>query len=137
MSITSSSGNLQSSVATEIRVELARQGRRPSDLARGLGVADKWVSNRLRGITPITIDDLERIAAVLAVKPADLLPVDAQPSIRVTGRYREQAVCIDPVDPNVRILPGDGSSGRADQHRRPRRPQRYVSPMPPTQSVAA
>lgn len=70
--------SLTEQVATEIRVQLARQGIRQSDLARKLGRNDQWLSVRIRGTQPIDLSDLEEIAAGLGVAVADLLPESVQ-----------------------------------------------------------
>lgn len=66
--------SLTEQVATEIRVELARQGIRQSELARKLGRNDQWLSVRVRGVHPIDLNDLEEIAAGLGVPVTKLLP---------------------------------------------------------------
>lgn len=66
-------GGLNAAVAAEIRAILARRGWRQSQLADKLGVKEMWVSRRLRGVNAITVDDLERIARGLGIKPANLL----------------------------------------------------------------
>jgi transcriptional regulator with XRE-family HTH domain len=45
-----------------------------AQLARALGQSPMWVSDRLRGIQPIDLDAMERIAKVLGVEVTDLLP---------------------------------------------------------------
>jgi transcriptional regulator with XRE-family HTH domain len=69
--------SLAEQVAEEIRVILARRRIKQSHLARELGVNDQWVSVRLRGVTPLDLLDLERIAAVLEVPVTELLPRSA------------------------------------------------------------
>jgi transcriptional regulator with XRE-family HTH domain len=69
--------SLAEQVAEEIRVLLARRRIKQSHLARELGVNDQWVSVRLRGVTPLDLLDLERIAAVLGVPVTELLPRSA------------------------------------------------------------
>lgn len=61
-------------VAAEIRALMARRRITSSTLAVELGVTPMWLSRRLRGVTPLTIDDTGRIAAALHVDPVDLLP---------------------------------------------------------------
>lgn len=61
-------------VAGEVRAHLGRQGHDGTWLARQLDVSDMWVSRRLRGVTEFTADDLVRVAAVLDIDPALLLP---------------------------------------------------------------
>lgn len=60
-------------VAEEIRVEMARQRLNQSDLAAMLGESQPWVSRRLGGRTPMTVDDLERFAQVLRTTADELL----------------------------------------------------------------
>ena len=78
---------LSAKVAEEIRALLARRDMSRSELARRLGVSAMWVSDRLRAQTPIGLDDLERIAAVLGVAPADLFPADVLSTRKTTQGY--------------------------------------------------
>lgn len=66
--------NTTPDVAAEVRVLLARLGHDGSWLAAQLKVSEMWVSRRLRGVTRFTVDDLARIAEVLGVTVADLIP---------------------------------------------------------------
>jgi transcriptional regulator with XRE-family HTH domain len=70
----SATASLSERVAEEIRVLLARRRIRQSQLARELGQSEQWVSVRLRGVQPIDLNDLQRIAEVLGVTPTELLP---------------------------------------------------------------
>lgn len=65
--------SLSDSVATEVRAELGRQRRSGRWLAQQLEVSDAWVSRRLSNEYPMSVDDLDRIAAILEVEPAALL----------------------------------------------------------------
>lgn len=60
-------------VAGEVRAEMGRQSKNQSQLARELGVTQAYVNRRLLGQVPITVDDLERIAAVLGVEVEQFL----------------------------------------------------------------
>lgn len=60
------------SVTAELRAELARRRLTTARLAEDLGVTQMWLSRRLRGITPLTIDDTGRICAALDLDPATL-----------------------------------------------------------------
>ena len=60
-------------VIEEIRVEMARQRLNQSDLARLLTEGQPWVSRRLSGATPMTLDDLERIARALRIDVEDVV----------------------------------------------------------------
>lgn len=60
-------------VASEIKTAMARRGVTGARLAKELGVSAAWVSYRLTGTQEIGINDLQRIAAVLQVKVADLI----------------------------------------------------------------
>lgn len=66
--------SLSERVAEEIRVILARRQIRQSQLARIIGVNEQWLSVRLRGVQPIDLNDLDRIARALQLSVADLLP---------------------------------------------------------------
>lgn len=61
-------------VAAEIRAWMGRQGVRQSELARKLGESDQWLSMRLRGRTPLDINELLRISRALGVSLHQLLP---------------------------------------------------------------
>lgn len=65
--------DLNAAVAAEIRAILARRGWKGSTLAALLGVNEMWVSRRLRGTKAIDVDDLERIANALGMRPVELL----------------------------------------------------------------
>lgn len=64
--------SLADRVSEEIRVEMARQRINQVELAARLHVAQPWVSRRLSGKTPITVDDLDRFADALR-KPVEAL----------------------------------------------------------------
>lgn len=61
-------------VAAEIRASMGRLGVRQSELARKLGESDQWLSMRLRGRTPLNINEILRIARALGVDLYQLLP---------------------------------------------------------------
>jgi transcriptional regulator with XRE-family HTH domain len=65
---------LSERVAEEIRAMLGRRRMSQAQLSRQMGQSQMWISDRLRGIQPIGLDDLERFARVLEVDPYDLLP---------------------------------------------------------------
>lgn len=54
-------------VAAEVRANLARQGKKQSDLAVILNVSQQTASNRWNGVHPYTIDDLDAIARALDI----------------------------------------------------------------------
>lgn len=60
-------------VALEIRAELARQRKSQRGLARELGWKVPHLTRRLAGTVPLSVDDLEDIAAVLSVPPAKFM----------------------------------------------------------------
>lgn len=53
---------------------LGRRRMSQAQLSREMGQSQMWVSDRLRGIQPIGLDDLERFARALDTEPYDLLP---------------------------------------------------------------
>ena len=61
-------------IAAEVRAVAARKGLRQGELADAIGVSRQAVSRKLAGATPITVEELLRIAAALEVSPGDLLP---------------------------------------------------------------
>lgn len=65
---------LTSLVAAEIRAQMGRLDVRQSELARRMGETDQWMSMRLKGRTPIDINELSRIAKALGLGVHQLLP---------------------------------------------------------------
>lgn len=88
---------LTSLVAAEIRAQMGRLEVRQSELARRMGETDQWMSMRLKGRTPIDLNDLNRIAWALGIGVHDLLPPPELAATavvtpnRVTERYRSLA----------------------------------------------
>ncbi|MDG4796171.1 helix-turn-helix transcriptional regulator [Micromonospora sp. WMMD1082] len=64
-------------VAGEIRAHLGRQQISGAKLAQAIDRSEMYVSRRLNGRTSFDLDDLEKIADVLGVTVADLMPVTA------------------------------------------------------------
>lgn len=71
-----SDASLAERAIEEIRVAMTRRRVSGRELARRLGVSQPWVSYRLTGETPITLADVEKIAAALDVPVSVLLPLD-------------------------------------------------------------
>lgn len=65
---------LSTQVAEEVRAMMARRRISGRKLAEMLDVSPSWVSYRMTGVTPIGLDDLQRIASALGVQPSDLMP---------------------------------------------------------------
>lgn len=61
------------SAAAELRAAMARKRITTAELAGDLGVTAMWLSRRLRGVTPLTIEDFGRICQALDVDAASLL----------------------------------------------------------------
>mgnify|MGYP003389884269 FL=1 len=99
--------------AEEIRVMLARQDITKSELARRLRVSHTWVTNRLTGQQEIGLNELGRIADVLGVPIADLLPREIRaPNDRsATGRPAPHTVKITSPD-----IAGTRRRPKARQH---------------------
>lgn len=66
--------------ASAIRAELGRQNKSRADLARALGATDMWVSRRLTGQTPLSVDDVADIARTLGVPLSALIGDDTKAS---------------------------------------------------------
>lgn len=94
---------LSTRIAAEVRAEMGRQGISSAALARKLGVSEAWTSRRLsiNGDQTMDLDDLPRIADVLGVPIAELLPREVgRPNDRsAPGRPAPHAV--DVRSPNV------------------------------------
>lgn len=65
---------LMQMVATRIRVAMAVEDIRQSELSRRMGKNEQWLSVRLRGRQPIDVNDLLLFARALGVGIHDLLP---------------------------------------------------------------
>ena len=60
-------------VVRNIRVEMTRHNVTQAQLAERLGISQVAVSKRLRGVVPISVAELLRVADLLHIAPADLL----------------------------------------------------------------
>jgi transcriptional regulator with XRE-family HTH domain len=54
--------NAPTDVAANLRAEIARQRKRQTDLAAALGISAPALSRRLKGETPISVDELQVLA---------------------------------------------------------------------------
>lgn len=75
-----------SRVAAELRVDLARSGKRQAAVAALLDVTGDWLSRRLRGQIAMTLDDLERVCTAIGERPM------AQVLVAVGATTDDQAV---------------------------------------------
>src|SRR4051812_1322533 len=130
---------LRERVAEEIRVLLTRRRMSAAHLGRKLGVSQTWVWRRLKGETAFDLDDLERIAELLGVAVAELLPPDMR-----TARVNNGAESDTPNRPRDNRPPGGARRlvGRGDRSVTtppgPRRPRRIPNPQPlPPAQIAA
>lgn len=96
---------LNASVAGEIRAWMGRRGVRQSQLARMLGENEQWLSTRLRGATPLNLNDLGRIAQALSVNVVDFLP------------HREREVTTPYVAPSMIPAPRNPMKGLGQPER--------------------
>lgn len=64
-------------VAAEVRAHLARHRITGRDLAVRLNCSQPWIARRLNATVAFDVDDLYRVAQVLNVRPAQLLPGDS------------------------------------------------------------
>lgn len=84
--------SLSAQVADEVRAMIGRRDSSKAELARRLDVSHTWVTNRLAGHVPISLDDLQRIAEALDVQITDLLPSRA--SARPTDKAYSPPVTV-------------------------------------------
>jgi transcriptional regulator with XRE-family HTH domain len=96
-------------VAAEIRAWLGRLDLRPAELARRLGENDQWMSSRLKGRTPINVNDLQRVADALGLSVVDLLP---QRASRPSGKGSAGVDLNDSSGEIIRSAPVHRSIGR-------------------------
>lgn len=61
------------SIASAVRAELGRQGKKLTDLTVPLGLSRPTISGRLNGHTPFTADELDKIASFLGLTAYDLI----------------------------------------------------------------
>lgn len=83
----------QSTVAQEIRAELARQRKAQAELAEYLGLSQAAVSDRLSDKVEFRVSELLHVAAFLGVPVTQLLPlspdlVDGTPNPHVPQQRR-------------------------------------------------
>jgi len=57
----------------EVRAHMARERITATALAELLSVNTPWVTRRLNGQTPVTLEDLDRICAALGIPVTDVL----------------------------------------------------------------
>lgn len=107
--------DLSARVAEEIRAMMGRRNISGRKLAIALQVRPMWVSERLRGITPIDLNDLDRIAKVLRCPVLALFPA-------VLRTDRELETYRFPTHPMALPTPGDPAA-------RMRRPARLSPPI--------
>lgn len=65
-------------IAATVRAELARRGLPQKSLVEPLGISTAAVSDKLRGNTPFTVEQLTRVAAFLELDITALLAVPAE-----------------------------------------------------------
>lgn len=65
--------SLSTSIAAELRAEMARKRRTQADLGEVLGISQAGVSARLRGVTPIGLDELDTACKWLGVSVQTLI----------------------------------------------------------------
>lgn len=113
---------LRELAAEEIRVILARRRMSAAELSRRTGIRQQALSRRMTGETAFDLDDLERIAEVLGVSVADLLP---------TGRTRGSSAEVTTRYPGDAERPTRAVTARTTPTRAPRpngRPRGATSP---------
>ena len=121
------SGTLRGEVAEEIRALLARRRLSNIALARAIEKSHTYVWRRLNGETAFDLDDLERIAQLLGVTVADLLPRQQ----RVVTVSYPHAPVERPVQPSMGARPiGRRDASRPGGGRSPSGPGRATRVRP-------
>lgn len=83
---------MSSRVAGEVRAHLARKQLSGVRAAAALGWSQTYMSRRLSGKAPFTVDDLDALAQLLSVSATDFFPGGAG---RVNERYPRLATGCD------------------------------------------
>ena len=65
--------SLESIISINMKVALAVRNKSQADLARGLGVSNGVISQKMRGRTAWTIPDMEKAGEFLGIQPARFL----------------------------------------------------------------
>lgn len=86
-------------VAAEVRAWRARRSMTQVQLARALGISQAQVSSRLRGETPITLDEIDRLAEIFETDPETLL-TSALANSKGPQRPRTKVPSLPRVDSN-------------------------------------
>jgi len=95
--VASASGDLSGYVIGEILALMGRRRMSNAELGRRLEEPDYWVGRRLNGKIPIDLHDLQRIAVVLGVSVADLMPRSGkEPTAQYLAGERLVATIGDP-----------------------------------------
>lgn len=87
---------------------MGRLDVRQSELARRLGENDQWLSTRLKGRTPINLNELQRIAQALGLGVLDLLPAQASQGAgrgSVRSDLNDSSCSPAPSDDRFRVTP--------------------------------
>ena len=89
---TAQRGILQRLAAEQLRSILGRKRRTPQDIARVLGVTPQSARNRINEVTPLSLDDIEKLAVYFDVSPVFFLSEGAgQPSYEDLSRPMREA----------------------------------------------
>lgn len=65
-------------VHERIRVSLAKKNLKQTDLAQRLGWSETMISRRIRGLIPISTDDLDEIAQALEIPVDELVGAEVR-----------------------------------------------------------
>lgn len=64
------------SIAAVARAELARRNISRTEAAQALGISRTRMWSRLRGDTPLTVADLEKLATLTGLPVTEFMPID-------------------------------------------------------------
>lgn len=71
--MTANADTFTASIASAVRAELGRQGKKFRELTVPLGLSRPTISGRLNGHTPFTADELDKVAGFLGITAYDLV----------------------------------------------------------------
>lgn len=101
-------------MASAVRAEVARPGRKTSELVEVLGLSRPTVSGRLNGVYPFTVAELDKLVKFLGISPQDLIDSIAI-STRIASVNEQQERTIED------LLPPEDSWAQPPRSRRRRR----------------
>lgn len=101
------------SIASAVRAELERKGKKRSDLIPVLRKTRPTISSRLNGHTPFTADELDKVATFLGITAFDLIDSAALGRRFAEGTPVDEASRVSPPQQDAWAQPSRAKARRA------------------------